>query len=337
MREKLVNALPLSLPFLVQIFPVYACNFRCPYCVHAVDKEKRNYISDEIFMDMSLYEKSVRDLADMTGKYGMRLKMLRFAAWGEPLLHRSIADMVKLAAEARIADSVEIVTNGSLLTNELSDALISARLNRLRISLEGLSSEDYRNNCSAVVDFERMVDGLRYFYERRGKCRIYIKIIDYMLKSQTDEEFFYNTFKPICDEIAVECLYDAVQGMDYQGFSGKAKFDKGQNAQKIAKISVCPQPFYMLQINPDGNIIPCCAPEYPEILGDINAQSLDDIWNGAKFDNFRLAMLDGANKVNPVCADCKTYIYDAFPEDNLDSDAGRLKTNYERRIQKWPR
>jgi radical SAM protein with 4Fe4S-binding SPASM domain len=158
-----------------------------------------------------------------------------------------------------------------------------------------------------------------------------------MLKSKSDEDYFYKTFGRICDEIAVECLYDAVQGVDYQVFSGKPAFDKGQNAQVIAPISVCPQPFYMLQINPDGNIIPCCAPEYPEILGNVNSQSLDDIWNGIKFDNFRLAMLDGANSADPVCAGCKTYIHGAFPDDNLDSDANGLKMEYERRIQEWPR
>lgn len=325
MRENLAEALPLTMPFLIQIFPAYACNFRCSFCLHALDKAKRGYISDEVFMSLELYKKAVADIADMATKYGKRLKMLRFAAWGEPLLHKDIAEMVAFAVNAQIADSVEIVTNGSVLTRQFSDALANSGLSKLRISLEGISSEDYKNNCGADIDFEQLVESLRYFYEHRKKCRVYVKIIDYMLKGIGDEGRFRETFTSISDEIAVECLYDAVQGLDYKDFSGKDAFDRGQNAQIAAHINVCPQPFYMMQINPDGNVIPCCSPKYPKIFGSIARKSLDDIWNGEEFGNFRITMLNGAKNAGSVCEKCKTYIYGAFPEDNLDVDAERLK------------
>ena len=40
-------------------------------------------------------------------------------------------------------DKVEIVTNGILLTKEMSDRLINSGLDRLRISLQGLDEEKY--------------------------------------------------------------------------------------------------------------------------------------------------------------------------------------------------
>jgi MoaA/NifB/PqqE/SkfB family radical SAM enzyme len=37
-RTKLADVLPLDTPFVVQIFPDYACNLRCNYCIHWMDK-----------------------------------------------------------------------------------------------------------------------------------------------------------------------------------------------------------------------------------------------------------------------------------------------------------
>jgi len=34
-RNKLKDALPLDTPYMVQFFPIYACNFKCGYCIHS--------------------------------------------------------------------------------------------------------------------------------------------------------------------------------------------------------------------------------------------------------------------------------------------------------------
>ena len=47
----------------------------------------------------------------------------------------------------QVAGRLEIVTNGILLTHELSDKLIDAGLKRLRISGNGLCSADYEKHC----------------------------------------------------------------------------------------------------------------------------------------------------------------------------------------------
>ena len=35
-RTALADVLPLHTPFVIQIFPVYACNFACKYCIFSV-------------------------------------------------------------------------------------------------------------------------------------------------------------------------------------------------------------------------------------------------------------------------------------------------------------
>ena len=56
-RTILAEVLPLDTPILVQIFPVYACNFKCGYCIFSVRKADRYFISDKVNMDLSLFER----------------------------------------------------------------------------------------------------------------------------------------------------------------------------------------------------------------------------------------------------------------------------------------
>lgn len=126
-RTILAEVLPLDTPIVVQIFPIYACNFICKYCTFSVDKLKRGFISDKIVMDFDLYKKCIDDMTVFPSK----VKVLRFVGMGEPLLHKKIADMVKYAVSKNVADRVEILTNATLLNLKLSDSLISPGLSRL--------------------------------------------------------------------------------------------------------------------------------------------------------------------------------------------------------------
>lgn len=323
-REPLAYALPLEMPYLIQIFPVYACNFRCGYCIYSLDRKQHGYISDEILIPIELFCKIVDDVK----RTGKKIKMLRFAAIGEPLLHPEIAEMVAYAKQKEIADSVDIVTNAALLTPELSDKLIKAGLSRLRISLEGLSDEDYQKHSSIKINFENLVDNIQYFYEHSKETRVYIKIIDYMVQEEEKREKFIKTFSSITHDIAVEHLTPTINEIDYNKISNGMKLDKPQNGEILYKSQVCPQPFYMMQINPDGNVVPCCSMRYPRILGNVKTDDVQKIWNGEAFNRFRRELLDGVTKVAGVCQECKLYLYDMHKEDRLDEEADKLKKKY---------
>lgn len=324
-RTVLAKELPLESPLIVQIFPVYACNFKCEYCIHAVDMEKRGFISECTMMDFDLYKKAIDDMS----RFGKKVKMLRFAAMGEPLLHPQIADMVKYAREKDVASSVEIVTNGALLSHELSDALIDAGLSRLRISLEGLSSDDYEKHCGKAVDYDQLKEQIEYFYTGKKETVVYIKIIDYMVKTKEQESEFYRSFERITDQIAIEHLTPTIDEIDYSAMAEGTDLDKPQNGEEILNPQICPMPYYFMQVNPDGNIVACCNTKYPGIIGNIKEQSLYDIWNGEAYNRFRYKMLDGVKQASEACGKCSIYLYGTYQEDLLDDYAEDLKKKYE--------
>ena len=325
MRTPLADVLPLKTPFVVQIFPIYACNFTCEYCFHSVPKENRGFVSDWPVMKVDLYEKCIDDLT----KFEDQLKVLRFVGMGEPLLHKHIARMIAYAVEKKVARRVELLTNGSLLTPRMSDALIAAGLDRMVISLQGISAEKYRQISKVKLDFDQFITNIAYFYTHKTRTHVYIKIVDYALDEKGAKEKFYQLFGDICDSIAVENAVPIMPGVDYEKVLKSTNGSKTQFGLPVSEIEVCPQAFFTMQINPDGKIVPCYQIAYPGIMGDAHHQTIQEIWNGEAYRRFRRTMLDGRDQVNDACAQCNFIQYRLFPEDDLRQAAEHLKGVYQ--------
>ncbi|UCV08910.1 radical SAM protein [Dechloromonas denitrificans] len=323
-RQRLAQALPLDTPYVVQIFPVYACNFKCGYCLFSVDKAERGFISDTNLIDFKLYRKCVDDMTHFPNK----LKVLRFVGIGEPLLHKKIIEMVAYTVDRQIAQTVEIVTNGVLLDKRIVDGLVGAGLTRLVISIQGTGQEKYFEVAGARIDFDKFIDNLAYLWANKGDTHVYIKIIDTALKDEADRAFFFEKFGRFCDSIAVENTVPIHKAIDFSQILAKKDNQLTQFGLPMHNVAICPQPFFHLQINPDGKVVPCYSWDYPAILGDCNHESVTDIWNGPAFAAFRRAMLEGVGKASPVCVDCNIIKYRWFPEDDLSADAERLKAVY---------
>ncbi len=323
-RTKLADVLPLDTPYVIQIFPIYACNFKCGYCIFSSDKARHGFISDEVIMDFELYKKCIDDIA----RFPEQVKVLRFVGIGEPLLHKRIAEMVAYANSRNVARTIELLTNASLLTPAISDALIGAGLSRLVVSLQGTSAEKYRSVCGTSVDFEGLLGNLRYFFHKKGNTQVYIKIIDCALEGKEDEQRFRELFGDVCDTLAVEHAVPIHSGVDYEKVLKSKEEPVTQFGLPVTDVKICPQPFFTLQINPDGKVVPCYSFEYPGIMGDCHDQSVSEIWKGKKFQEFRRSMLEGTRNMGTICAGCNIIKYRLFPEDVLNDAAERLKKFY---------
>lgn len=321
-RRPLVDLLPLTTPLAVDYFLVNACNLSCVFCGHASADEGYKF-HERARLDFDVFRKSIDDMRG----FAERIKTIHFMGYGEPMLHRRLPDMVAYAVASRVADKVDVISNGIALSRKVADRLVAAGLDWLRISVNGLSAQEYAKNCGAKVDFEKFLDNLRYFYENRGNTRVYVKILDYMVDTDERKGMFHDLFGPISDSLGIEYLGDWVKGIDYAAITGNVTGLSQRGTHKCA-MRVCPQPFYMLRINPDGNCTPCCEPRLRTPAESVLEHTVPEIWNGAKFRAFRLAMLDGSDRMSGVCRDCRAYLSTAYPEDVIDGEAERLKPLY---------
>ena len=318
-RTTLIDQLPLAFPMSVHIFPSYYCNFRCNYCVHSLSAEQlREMDFVKRIMPFETYERAVSEFA----KQPAPLKALIFAGHGEPLTCPQIADMVKLAKRHNIAGRVEIVTNASLLTREMSDALIDAGLDRMRISLQGCDADAYKRVCGVDVDFNEFVANIEYFYRQKRETDLYVKIIDIALDEQNDEGKFHKIFDNISDTAVVEHLYPFIRLIDHDTLGGDLTLGK-DTGQKAMSVNICAMPFYMAVIMPDGDVGGCCAVEAPVIFGNILRESFSDIWNGGTRRKF-LRLQIGGRRQNKYCAGCNSPDYGTHDADYLDKYSDKL-------------
>lgn len=326
-RIKLAEAIPLASPLIVQIFDIYACNLSCRFCHYGLPKEKRPKLTTKKLMALDLYKKIIDEMQGFEKK----IKLLRFCGAGESLLDKNIVEMVRYAAEKQVAEKIELITNGVLLTREMSTALINAGLTQIRISIYGLSSEKYKEICNANVEFDSILNNVRFFYEENirlgGKTKVYVKTMDCTLDNKEDEEKFVQLFEKYCDIYAIESVVPNVQGIDYSVWLKDGTPNYNALGVVLPPIKICPQPFHLITICPDGRVVPC-SNETMMGIGDCNVQSLTDIWRGEILHQCQRKMLDGSVPFGGVCEKCAIVQCRPFPEDILDHDVERLKKLY---------
>lgn len=317
-RQVLKDIIPINTPFTLFISPSQLCNFKCHFCSHSLpNDQKRQAGFVSINQDFTVFQKIVEQSKLFPNKY----KRILLTGLGEPLIHPKIVDMVKLLKESQVSENLEIFTNASYLNEELTNGLIDAGLTKLRISIQGTDAIKYKKHCNIDLDFDKLVDEIKYFYTKsRGKCSIYIKIIDEELYGEDDKQKFFDIFGEICDEIFVENLVKAQPMMgDYDNNIDSAKTFYGDKAQKR---EVCPYIFYTLQIDSQGNCYPCPPLSLPLSfsLGNINEESLTQIWHGEKHKELMLSHLKMDESKCDLCKQCSCYLAFTPTEDNLDND-----------------
>jgi MoaA/NifB/PqqE/SkfB family radical SAM enzyme len=117
---------------LVKLYlePTSQCNLDCRTCIRNIWDEPQGMMSEEVF---SRVMEGLRAFSPIPTVF--------FGGFGEPLFHPNIVEMVA-RAKARGA-SVELVTNGTLLTRDISRELLRAGLGMLWVSLDGATPESY--------------------------------------------------------------------------------------------------------------------------------------------------------------------------------------------------
>lgn len=323
-REHLADKVPLSAPYSAFVFPTTYCNFKCAYCAHSLGlaEMKKQYGFSPEHMSMDTYRKTVAQFQEFPAP----LKLLSLTGQGEPLLSPHIAEMVAIAKQAHIAERIEIITNGALLRPQLSDALIKAGLSVLRVSLQGLRAQKYEQLCHAKIDFEEFYSNLRYFYEHRGKAKLFLKVIDVALDAG-EEEKFYEMFSPIADRIFIEHMLPTYDGVE---MTDGMQITQDRYGGKTTEMhDVCPLAFYMLGVFPNGDVEPCDTLYKPVVLGNVHTSTLKEMWHGKILHDFWRLQLSGRCKDNAQCARCCAPNDVAHPEDVLDGDAAKILARVE--------
>lgn len=327
-RKILANIVPLAAPLSLTVLASSICNLQCKYCVHGSGAPWLEDVQRSgLFFKLETAKKMVDGLKAAREKGIPKLHRITYAGYGEPLLNPEIADIIAYTKRSQVCEEVVIVTNAVALTQELSDKLIDAGLDLMRISIQGITAQEYLEQSGRQVDIEKLVESIQYYYlHKKAEQRVYIKIMNEQLKNDAERAIFLRMFEGCCDEIAFESLAPVLANASEEDIT---RFQKGINTGSVAQMQICPLPFYSLHIMTDGSIASCCYYDHATILGNVCRQSVHEVWESKQYRTFLKNMLNDVTCAIPVCGGCKAYAYTMRHEDSIDAAKERLCEKFE--------
>lgn len=114
----------------IYIEPTTRCNLNCTMCIRSSWDEPLGDMCEVTF------SKIISGLEDFNP-----VPLISFAGLGEPLTHPKIIEWIRLVKEK--GAMVELITNGTLLTEKMSLDLIAAGLDTLWVSIDSATPESY--------------------------------------------------------------------------------------------------------------------------------------------------------------------------------------------------
>ncbi len=284
-------------PSFAHLILTMACNLTCPQC----------FVDAGCKMDNEMDTLDLMKVADDLVKMGIHTVHVE---GGEALLKPDAVEVLERLSELR---DLLLVTNGTLVTQEVAERLAATGMKKVALSLDGATAETH--DFFRPGTFDKVVDAIRYLRE----AGLGVRISTTLMKPNFKEA---NLLLEKCLDWGVQILnYDAfdmigrgmehpelqLSGSDWKHISYEL-FPRAIEAasQMQVKVAVpskyvelldidtedphfdwisCTSGVSQLSILPNGNVIPCFAlltmPEYT--AGNVRSEPLNDIWHKSPY------------------------------------------------------
>lgn len=246
------------------------CNLQCRHC-----PVPREMTRPKGLMSFSVFQKIIN--------INPCLRRIYLTDWGEPLLHPEIIEMIAYAHSRGI--HVSLTTNGTLLDESMSEKLMRAGLDLIKISIDG-GKQTYEKIRG--FPYLRIKEKLHEFLRLRKVMgsRIWIEVTMVVYEETIGEiEPFLAEWQGKVDAINLQPRF----------------FTLPRPTR-----SACRDLWRLLVVLWDGRVTPCCADYNGElIVGRANEKSLQDVFNGPAMISLRKKHLK--RQWSGLCERCSFY------------------------------
>lgn len=275
------NFILADLPLDLDIEASSLCNLKCTFCDRQPLVEK-NQLGN---MSFETYRHILDQFAPENGK---RLCSMKLSYRGEPLMNKAVSEMVKYAKDKGVLD-IYFNTNGMLLTEEISEALIEAHLDRISFSIDGTNAEEYER-VRVGAKFDVVVSNIQKLRKLREAYQVnYPKIrIQTVKLPGLDLDKYVETWKEYADEVAA---------LEYT--------DESKRVQGIEGNWACPQLWQRMTIEWNGDVFGCNNDDLRGIyLGNVKERSIFECWHDDRLMQIRRLHMSGKSHEINDCNGC---------------------------------
>lgn len=287
-------------PVVYNIETTNACNMRCEMCprttmmtrkIETLDQETFERVVDQItpFSDEELeaWESFVKEKYkikpdEMSENHFFLYiipKIIQLHGYGDPLLDKRMADRVKILSKKGFMTyfscnpaNIDINKNLEMFENGLD---------YIKYSIETVDDSLHKKIRGKASDFSESYKKLIKLLEEKEKhnykTTIIITMLDLHRFNQGEEyEKLRNAFEGLD-------VYIYLKSQDTQWYQNKFEGTKSVHWSEF-----CQHPWMSMTVKSNGEVVMCMEDFNNEIiLGDARKESLYDIWNGEKYQQFR--------------------------------------------------
>lgn len=309
-RIDLTKAIPLPAPLVVFVEPTNVCNFKCPICPESFSdyQQQAGYYQR---MARSTWQQVWQSLAAWDKK-----PVVRFYHVGEPLLNMNLATMISEAHH--LGARTELTTNASRLNQQWAELLIDSGLDYVRVSVYGTSDADYFASTGTMWKHGDILQNVKALRRLRDENHLSRPHIYAELVGAGDVELFHWQWNGIADECGVKQLHNWGAALVQLGQQPRQVLvEEGGPYWRVPQKVICPYPFFELVVKANGDVTVCCVDWNGSlVVGNVNDESLQDIWAGERLRTLQQTHLAGRRGDIEMCRDCN--VLNASP-DNMDT------------------
>jgi radical SAM protein with 4Fe4S-binding SPASM domain len=301
-RQKKIT-FPTIYPSQLFIEPTNICNAKCPLCPTGTGKLKRG----KGMMTFAIFKKIIdqsKPFIDIVCLWNM----------GEPFLNKDIFKMIKYANKHGIYTISS--TNGYVFYQKKDVLkLLKSGLDQLYVGMDGIDQKTfskYRKN----VDLNKILNGLEILKEEKKKHKIKTPEILYQFIPMKHNENQLEKAREMSEKLDTTFVLKYAS-LEMVNKKDKTKFlpsseklriykENKNNTLTINKQKKCQSCVLWdaLLINWDGSVNPCIFDYYSKIvIGNINHESIKQIWKSKKLYQMRCKILEDRSKIN-ICQKC---------------------------------
>jgi MoaA/NifB/PqqE/SkfB family radical SAM enzyme len=264
------------LPEIVQIESTNICNAKCVFCPR--DEMHR----PQGVMSLDLFKKVVDECAELG------ITHVRVHNYGEPFVDRRLVEKVRYAKEKGIRE-VGMISNGSLITDEVARAMIEAGLDAINISVDASGREIFESTRIGLK-YDKVIANIERIVRIRaelGRPRPKLILSFVRQNNSADEQAFIEHWRRVADKIHITELHN---------WAGTLNTVSDVNYP-------CYRPWLTFTVLWDGRVSLCCADfDGRNVLGDMNTSSIREIWNAEPYVFARRQHLESGGP--DICRSC---------------------------------
>jgi MoaA/NifB/PqqE/SkfB family radical SAM enzyme len=296
-----------SFPQHVNVETVNYCNARCPFC--------------PLFQGRSPLDREIRPAGVMSSKLFANI-MEEIAAWperptltvnmdGEPLMDPNFVERMAVLRLTGLAASAHIETNGHLLTEERSHAILRAPLAEIRFAFDGATKETYelhRVRC----DYDRVLGNLRRFAMMRDEFDAPTRILLKFTRTQSNAHevascyALMNQFMSPAKDIFLDTI---THSWAQKELEAGTLYNVAQVDARKFNAEGCSLTNSRMVILLDGRV-PACSLDYNFFIatggfGNVADLTVAAVWRAIEFERHRDALRNASRgEIPAMCKRC---------------------------------